>query len=379
MQLGVIEWIAWFGAACAALPFAMTMVNLTLYRRAPRATAGAQERVDVCIPARNEAANLEACVRGVLASAGAQARALVYDDQSTDGTGAILKSLVETDARVLAVATRPLPDGWNGKQWGCERMGRASDAEWLLFTDADVRLAPGAVGSAVRFARESGSDLVSTVPAQRCETVGEALTIPMIHFVLLGYLPMMLMRRDARPALAAGCGQFLLVRRETWARSGGHAAFRASMHDGIKLPRSVRACGGRTDLFDGTDLVSCRMYRGLGQCWRGFVKNAYEGLGSFGTLMFFTVAHLAGHVMPWVLLALSLLGVSGTAGVALPASLAIAMGFITRAMLAWRFRQPWIGVLLHPVGVLLMTLIQWESLRLARAGRREWKGRVARA
>jgi hypothetical protein len=95
--------------------------------------------------------------------------------------------------------------------------------------------------------------------------------------------------------------------------------------------------------------------------------------------MFFTVAHLAGHVMPWVLLALMIAGAAGTGGVALPASAAIAMGLATRAMLAWRFRQPWVGVLLHPVAVVVMTLIQWDSLRLARAGRREWKGRVARA
>ena len=371
--------MAWVAAAMAGLPLLMTAVNLTLYRRpssfVPR--PGRTERVDVCIPARNEAENIEACVRGVLASEGLEARALVYDDQSTDATPEILARLAQADARVVRVPTQPLPAGWNGKQWGCERMGQASDADWVLFTDADVRFDPRAVGAAVRFAQDSDSDLVSTFPREICASMGEALLVPMIHFVLLGYLPMALMRRDRSPSLAAGCGQFLLVRREAWRRAGGHAAFASSMHDGIKLPRAVRASGGRTDLFDATALVHCRMYRGFAQSWRGFTKNAYEGLGSIPTLLFFTVMHVVGHILPWALLGLAWSGLAWAGSATLPAGVAVACGLCTRAMLAARFRQPWSAVLLHPVGVALMTAIQWRSLWLSLSGRREWKGRVA--
>lgn len=373
--------LAWIAAAMAGLPLLMTAVNLALYRKpcafVPR--PGPVRRVDVCIPARNEAENIEACVRSVLASEGLQAQALVYDDQSGDATPGILARLALADARVVRVSTEPLPAGWNGKQWGCERMGQASDAEWLLFTDADVRFDPRAVGAAVRFAQDSGSDLVSTFPREVCGSIGEALLVPMIHFVLLGYLPMALMRRDRSPSLAAGCGQFLLVRREAWRRAGGHAAFASSMHDGIKLPRAVRASGGRTDLFDATDLVHCRMYRGFAQAWRGFTKNAFEGLGSIPTLLFFTVMHVVGHVVPWVLLALAWSGAAWADGARVPAGIAVGCGLCTRAMLAVRFRQPWSAVLLHPVGVALMTAIQWRSLWLSLSGRREWKGRVAGA
>lgn len=372
--------LAWCGLPFAALPLVMTAVNLRLYRRQSVAEdrSSGRESVDVCIPARNEAANIEACVSGVLASSGAPVRALVYDDQSTDETPTILARLA-TDARVVRVPTQALPEGWNGKQWGCERMGRASAADWLLFTDADVRFAPRAVAAAVRFARGAGSDLVSTVPREICGSLGEALVVPLIHFMLLGYLPMALMRRDPRPSLGAGCGQFLLVRREAWVRAGGHAAFRESMHDGIKLPRAVRASGGRTDLFDGTDLVSCRMYRGFGQTWRGFTKNAFEGLGSLGTLVFFSVMHLVGHVAPWGVVVAWSTGVQVDRASALAACGACLAGLATRALLAARFRQPWIGVALHPFAMLLVTVIQWRSLWLAKTGRRAWRGRVAGA
>ena len=367
--------LAWSGLACAALPLWMTLLNLRRYR-VPAFPARFDERVDVCIPARNEASNIEACVEGALSSAGVPVRALVYDDQSTDDTPDILERLASKHGGLVRVPTQSLPDGWNGKQWGCERMGQASDAAWLLFTDADVRIAPNAIASAVGFARSSGSDLVSTFPREACGTVGEALVVPLIHFMLLGYLPMGFMRRDGRSALGAGCGQFLLVRREAWLRSGGHAAFKDSMHDGIKLPRSIRKSGGRTDLFDGTALVECRMYRGFVQTWRGFAKNAYEGLGSVAALVFFTVLHVVGQIAPWFVLAAWITG-CGVPPRSLCASAgAVACGLLTRVLLAARFRQPWIGVWLHPVSMLLLTAIQWHSLWLTIAGRRAWRGRT---
>ena len=367
--------LAWSGLGCALLPLCMTIVNLLRYRR-PAGAEAIDERVDVCIPARNEAGNIQACVEGVLASAGAPVRALVYDDQSTDETPRLLEGLAMRHASLVRVPTQQLPDGWNGKQWGCERMGQASDATWLLFTDADVRFAPNAIASAVAFARSSGSDLVSTVPREVCGTAGEALVVPLIHFMLLGYLPMGFMRRDGRPSLGAGCGQFLLVRRDAWLRSGGHAAFKDSMHDGIKLPRSIRRAGGRTDLFDGTALVECRMYRGFAQTWRGFAKNAYEGLGSVTALVFFTVLHMVGHVAPWGVLAARVCGFDMPRGAVLGSVGAVACGLLTRMILAARFRQPWIGVWLHPVSMLLLTAIQWRSLWLSIAGRRAWRGRT---
>ena len=369
-------WLAIAGLAFAGLPLAMTLANLRRYRREPMPDRplGDADRVQVCIPARNEEGNIRECVVSIAASRGVSVRALVYDDQSTDRTPEILGQLRSEGVPLQVVRTEPLPEGWNGKQWGCDRMGRAADADWLLFTDADVRFEPEAVATAVAFARRSGSDLVSTVPREICGGVGEALVVPLIHFVLLGYLPMGFMRRDPRPSLAAGCGQFLLVRREAWLRSGGHAAFRSSMHDGIKLPRSVRSSGGRTDLFDGTALASCRMYRGFAQTWRGFAKNAYEGVGNPFVLLFFTVAHLVGHVVPWALLGAWWAGRVGSATGAAAAG-AIVAGLLTRVLLCWRFRQPWIGVVLHPVAMLTLTAIQWRSLWLHVRGRRSWRGR----
>ena len=371
------------GAVGALVAWGGMLSNLRLYTRTVRgdrpAARTAVPMVSVCIPARNEEANIEACVRSVLANVDVAVEVLVYDDQSTDATPAILARLVAEDARVRVVPTQPLPQGWNGKQWGCERMGQAAHGQWVLFTDADVRFERDCVARTLARAESLGADLLSTVPRQVTSSWAEHAVIPLISFVLLSYLPMARMRATTSPAASGACGQFILARRDAWLASGGHAAFRASMHDGIKMPRAFRRAGFRTDLFDGTDLVQCRMYRGLGQVWRGFAKNAYEGLGSPVLLLFVTLLHGCAVLLPWLTLALGLVGVAMSPWVPWVAALTIVAGFAQRIVLARRFAHAWASVALHPVGILMLTVIQWYSLWLHLTGRRAWKGRTAGA
>jgi glycosyltransferase involved in cell wall biosynthesis len=371
------------GAVGALVAWGGMLSNLRLYTRTVRgdrpAARTAVPMVSVCIPARNEEANIEACVRSVLANVDVAVEVLVYDDQSTDATPAILARLVAEDARVRVVPTQPLPQGWNGKQWGCERMGQAAHGQWVLFTDADVRFERDCVARTLARAESLGADLLSTAPRQVTGSWAEHAVIPLISFVLLSYLPMARMRATTSPAASGACGQFILARRDAWLASGGHAAFRASMHDGIKMPRAFRRAGFRTDLFDGTDLVQCRMYRGFGQVWRGFAKNAYEGLGSPVLLLFVTLLHGCAVLLPWLTLALGLAGVAMATWVPWVAALTIVAGFAQRIVLARRFAHAWASVALHPVGILMLTVIQWHSLWLHLTGRRAWKGRTAGA
>lgn len=383
--------------ALALLALVMTFINLRVYERMDGDRSDGRGEpagtlVSVCIPARNEESNLEACVRGALASTHGAVEVVVYDDQSTDRTPEIVSRLTAEDARVRVAPSVLLPAGWNGKQHACWRMSQTARGEWLLFTDADVRLEPGAIGAALEAARRYGADLVSTFPRQITGTAAETALVPMIFFILFSYLPMPRMRagREAGkrdPNATAGCGQFLLVSRRAYDASGGHRAFKDSMHDGIKMPRAVRRAGYHTDLFDGTRVCAVRMYRGLGQTWRGFAKNAYEGLGSMALLIFLTVVHAVGQVWPWIGLGLAAWSViDGEAGwarawgvdwrVGAVCGGAIGAALVQRAVLAARFSQRWDTVLWHPIGVIGMTAIQWHSWWLALRGKRAWRGRV---
>jgi len=370
---------------------AMTIANLRLYQPPPSPAEQSEASVSVCIPARDEEANIEACVRSLLASTHAKVEVLVYDDQSTDATPKILATLAAEDDRVRPLEALPLPEGWNGKQHACWQCAKNATGEYLLFTDADVRFEPDAIASTLAAWTQldnvprSGNrppdaplGLISTFPRQIVRSPAEILLVPMIFFILFSYLPMFRMRGTTDPAASAACGQFILVSRGCYEAFGGHAAFKDTMHDGVKMPREARNSGYRTDLFDGTALASVRMYTSLRTTWKGFAKNAYEGLGSPGLLIFLTIMHLLGHVLPWIAAVWLILDAVAFLPLIL-AGAACACHVVQRGMLATRFKLPLPTALLHPCGVLMMVLVQWDSFRLHRAGKRAWRGRVAGA
>src|SRR5581483_3643856 len=284
------------GVACvlAAVPAVLYVVNVWLYRRAPL-TPCRPTAVSVLIPARNEEAAIGPALAAVLAGRGVEFEVLVLDDHSTDRTAAVVADCAAGDDRVRLVTSDPLPDGWCGKQFACHQLAAHARHDVLVFLDADVRLAPDALARLVAALDASGADLVSGIPCQETGTAVEKLVIPLIHVLLLGYLPLAGTRRTRGPAFAAGCGQLFVTRRGAYEAAGGHAAIRASLHDGIMLPRAYRRRGLTTDMIDATDLATCRMYRSGRALWFGLAKNAREGLAHPKALLPWSLLLVGGH------------------------------------------------------------------------------------
>ncbi len=345
-------------------PLALALVNLRLYRT-PQPAAG-EPAISVLIPARNEAGNIADAVAAILASRGVALELVVLDDHSTDATPHILAAI--TDPRLRVATGAPLPPGWSGKQHACARLARLARHELMVFVDADVRLAPDALVRMAGFMQRHDLGLASGFPRQITRTWSEQLLLPLIHFLLLGFLPMAMMQRSPAPGLGAGCGQLFIARRDAYWRAGGHAAIRASLHDGLTLPRAFRQAGSMTGLFDASRFATCRMYHDAGQVWEGLTKNATEGMATLRTLPVWTLILFGGQVLPVVLLVLR-----PSPAVALAAAAAIGL----RLILAARFRQPLASALLHPFGIMALLVVQWSALLRAARGRpATWRGRA---
>ncbi len=348
----------------AGFPFVLALLNLRGFRTpAPAVVA---QPVSVLIPARNEEANIAAAVAAVLASTGVDVDVVVLDDGSTDDTAAILAGI--GDPRLRVISGPALPSGWSGKQHACAILGRAARHELMVFTDADVRLAPDALIRMAGFMQTHDVGLASGFPHQVVKTWSEQLLLPLIHFLLLGYLPMAVMRRSPSPGLGAGCGQLFITRRAAYEAVGGHAAIRTSLHDGITLPRAFRHAGIMTGLFDATAFASCRMYASASEVWSGLGKNATEGMARPISLPVWTALLGGGHVLP-LLLTFTVPTVFSVTALVLSTGL--------RFILAIRFRQPEISALLHPVGIVALLAVQWSALVRSLRGRPAmWRGRA---
>jgi glycosyltransferase involved in cell wall biosynthesis len=372
--------LAILALAFAAFPALMYFRNVRVFRRptVSREPTASAPQVSVLIPARNEEAGIAVAVSCALASIGVEIEVIVLDDSSTDRTAEIVRELATLDPRVRLETAPPLPHGWCGKQHACYTLSKLAKYEVITFLDADVRLEPPALANMVGFLESSGAALVSGFPKQETETFLEQLVIPLINWLLLCYLPFDRMRKDKRPGLGAGCGQWFLTTKTAYEQVGGHGhpLVKESLHDGIKLPRAYRQCGLMTDVCDATHDATCRMYRSAAQVWNGFAKNAREGLGAPGLIWVWTVLLTCGHVLPFVLMPF-VLTARPDVWQKWVVFVAAVLSWLPRFHAADRFRQPWFTAWLHPLGVLAMVGIQWYATVRKWFGKPiGWKGRA---
>jgi glycosyltransferase involved in cell wall biosynthesis len=396
--------LVWTAFGCAAVPTLLYLWNSALIREPPlpgtagvpparspseasdqtspraaetAAVPGALTPVSVLIPARNEELGIEACVRSVLASAHIDFEVIVLDDASTDRTAEIVRTLAAEDKRVRLESAPPLPEGWCGKQHACFALSKLARYDTFAFLDADVRLERDALARMLLFQRESGADLVSGFPKQETGTLLEKLLIPLINWVLLCFLPLWAMRRFGWSAFGAGCGQWFVSTRAAYEKVGGHSAVRASLHDGVTLPRAYRKAGFRTDLCDATHLATCRMYRSARAVWLGLAKNAREGMAATGQILFWSFVLFFGQVLPFALLVFVLVNGEPTAHLLWPALFAVVFAQNVRFDVQRRFRTDPIGLPLHPVAIVLLLAVQWYAVWRALVGKPVgWKGRT---
>jgi hypothetical protein len=251
-------------------------------------------RTSILVPARDEEVRLRRTLPGLLAQPADEI--LVLDDGSRDGTASVVSGYAARDARLRLVTGTPPPPGWAGKNWACHRLAAEATGELLVFCDADVTLAPGAL-SAVRYQIQAQrAEVFSVFPRQRTVTFGERLLVPAIDEVLLGFLPHPLLDTPV-PAAATANGQLLVFRRAAYDRMGGHAAVAGALVEDVALARRARAHGLKLGLALGGNLVTARMYRGYGDAVRGFGRSLHAGRGPW--LVAAAVWQVVAHTLPW--------------------------------------------------------------------------------
>lgn len=297
------------------------------------ATASTQAlpEVAVIVPAYNEADNIDACVRSILASTVAPTLEVwVVDDQSTDQTWAILETLQAElgDPRLHLLAGRPRPQGWMGKTWACQQAVEQAGGDVLLFLDADVRLQPGALEASGRYLVDSALDLLTLGPAVVCEHWAEWLVQPVIFCLLvIGFNFEQV--NDPHDPKAFGAGPFMLFRRSAYTAVGGHASVADVIVEDVALAQRIKSQGLRLRYLLGPDVAAIRMYRSAAGLWEGWTKNLHLGCDrrAWLTLSIGAIA-LVTCTSPW----LSLLGAAGRlliTGLTLPTALALGLSLST--------------------------------------------------
>jgi glycosyltransferase involved in cell wall biosynthesis len=349
-----------------------TIIVLYNFITAPvlKVSSGAKDDnflVSVLIPARNEEENIKICLAGIINQTYKNIEVIVLDDESEDKTYSYASEAAARDKRIRVVKGNPLPDNFTGKNWACHQLSLLAAGSYLLFIDADVKLKPDSIRSAINETELSKLELLSVFPSQIIHSVGEWLLVPLMNWLLLTFLPLKLIHSSRSSSFAAANGQFMLFNRKTYQKAGGHKILSNTITEDIEFVRLFKMKGYSVKTYLGGDLVYCRMYKNFGDSLRGFSKNFYPGLKlnplyfislNIFIVIFFNVSLVLIFINDvFILLAILIL--------------------LQRMLISIKSRQnPIINVLLHPLQMTMLLIVGLISLRLSKKRKRIWKGRT---
>lgn len=329
--------------------------------------ADIQESVSILIPARNEEHNIKMAVTTALNQTRIpDLTVFVLDDNSTDNTLEILQSLHDPRLHVITSCEEP-PSGWLGKAWACQRLSAQTQADILVFIDADVQLHPDAVCSAVASLRKHDLELVSPFPRQLTSGGLSRLIQPLLSWSWLASVPLYIARRFTIPMLAVANGQFIVCTRHAYQQVGGHEAVKDCVIEDIELARAFSRKKFRGSVTDGSNLASCLMYRNNRELINGYSKNAWAAFhGVLGSIAVNSAMALV-FLMPIAGLFTGHVVESATALSATTLSRFVAAR-ITHS-------RTWPEILLHPVAVVAFIALNVVSWFRHCTGTNLWKGR----
>ena len=362
--------------------------------------------VAVVVPARDEAALLPQTLPSLLGQDyPGHAWIVLVDDQSTDGTATLARSLAAGGGGrglgLRIVDGAPRPTGWAGKPWAMaqgvrDALSGPDVPQWVLFTDADIHHPRSSLRDLVESAIAGNRAGVSLMARLSTDTAWERLLMPAFVY-FFGQLYPFEWVNDKRRRTAAAAGGCMLVNVDALGQAGGIEAIAASTIDDVALAKALKRAGFDIWLgLAGTDagpsiadgpgsgnagarqsaprVESRRSYARLADIWEMVARNAYTQLRHNPVAVAGTVAALSSiYLAPPLLTAAGVATRRPSIAVAgLTAWTAMAATYLPMA----RYYQvaPSTAIAL-PFTSLLYTAMTVDSARRHRKGGVPWKGR----
>lgn len=352
--------------------------NVLFLRRLGRTRASPSQPpfVSVLVPARNEAFNIERCIRSLLAQSYASFEVLVLDDHSTDATPSILADIQKDHPQLQILPGEPLPAGWLGKHWACHQLAQVAQGELLLFTDADTWHESNALRDSVAVLTEESVDLLTAFPHEEVVTWGEKLTVPVLGFAPFSFIPVFLARWFDLPRFSITIGQFMLFRRSVYEAIGGYEAVRTHPLDDVKFGRRVLSQGFKWLLVDGTNHIHCRMYHDFRSSSAGLTRSLFAFFTNNVPLYVFAWTWIGMVFLePILVLILYGLGFQPSFFPAALAWIAVLEATLLFLLIYVRFRFPVYLALFYPLSVSILVWLAFRSLISTLRGSAGWKDR----
>ena len=332
--------------------------------------------ISVCIPARNEERDIKNCVKSVLNQDYPSFEVIVVDDNSSDNTAKIVRSMTEEYPNLIFIAGAQLAPGWIGKPYALHQAYQKSRGQYLLFTDADLMYRSHALKTAIHTMICKDLDLLTLMPAAIFGSFWERVVQPVIFWFIAALTSFRKVNSQSHQS-AMGFGAFLLFKKASYQKIGGHLSVANEILEDIMIAKKAKFNGLSILVADGKHLFSIRMYHSMKEIWVGWRKNIFLAMKkSVLRAFYYMVMVLCFLLTPYIVVMCNLwmgtgnlwLGIS-LLGLAL--SLAAGLGLCHELGLERK------NVFLFPLGAIVMVVIMFNSMvQTLLLERTEWRGRT---
>jgi hypothetical protein len=177
-------------------------------------------------------------------------------------------------------------------------LANASTGEYLVFIDADVRLSNNAIASAIL--KMEKWDFISPYPKQIATGFIQRLFQPLLQWSWLASVPLLISQKLGIKSMAVANGQFLVIKKSAYVKSGGHESIKSEVLDDIMLARQLLTYGFSGGVAEASQVASCQMYKTAGALVNGYRKSLLNAFGSIlGTIVAIIIL-LLSSVAPFI-------------------------------------------------------------------------------
>ena len=323
----------------SALALALVIFNSLTIRVIKNSPTKISGSVSVLIPMRNEEENVKGCLSSVLAQKGLDTlEVIAIDDGSTDNTSNEVKAFPSVEL----ISGEKLPDKWLGKLWACQQLAEKSSGDYLVFVDADVRLSDYAVANSI--SKMGNWDFISPYPRQLTSGFVQKIFQPLLQWSWLSSVPLLIAQKYSIKSMAVANGQFLIIKRDAYFKSGAHAGIKTEVLDDLMLARNLLKQGYKGGVAEASNIATCHMYKNKMELFKGYQKSLWKAFGSVpGTILAIALLIVTG-ILPIISTALG-----STSGLA-------AFGLITLSRMISSLRTGSLpnSAIFHPLAILML-------------------------
>jgi len=347
-----------------------TLRQVPMFENVEVNSSGDLPKLSVIVPACNEGEHLEQAAKTLIAQNYPGLEIILVNDRSTDNTREIIDRLAKENLQVKAVHIQELPENWIGKVHALAEGKKQATGEWLLFTDADIRYAPGLLRKSVAYAQSQSIDHLALMPG--VEMNNFLLEVAVQSFGLLFLLTTHAARVNKPGSKSAiGVGAFNLVKTETFEKTPGFEWLRMETVDDMGVGVMVKNCGGQSHFAVADKELKLGWYESLPAMFRGLEKNLFgAGPGYSVFKLSFQLLYMWSLIItPFIALSSENTWLFSLGIVVLSLYLIFSIFFIREK------RSETLRLLLFPLGLVLLTVMMiWAAYKCIKNNGIDWRG-----